>query len=296
MPIDPTAPGSGWGSTDAVLFGCIAEESTMQSPDPDPASAPSDGSPVTSTGERASGPVHLGRLWTLALAAGLGAGVVAGLGGEAVSDLFRPAVVATTLRGGSVVPAANNETRTAAAIQNAALAAGLLGAALSAALGLAGGLARGDRRAAAGAALVGLTLGAIAGAGVGLLLGPIYYRYERYITDDLIRPMLLHGGVWGAVGAAGGLAFGLGLGGRPRAVRATIGGLLGALMGTVLSDVIGAVAFPLARTVQPLALTWGPRVLARLLVAVLATVGAALAVDDPRGRPSSSAPISRAPG
>jgi hypothetical protein len=221
------------------------------------------------------------------LAAGLGAGAIAGLGGEAAQGLFRPAVVPTTLMGGRVATGANNATRITAAIQNAALASGLLGAAMGAALGLAGGLARGDRRAAIRAALVGLALGAIAGTGLGLAMGPIYYRNERYIANDLIRPMMLHGGVWGALGTAGGLAFGLGLGGA-RALRAALGGLLGALLGTVLYEVIGVVVFPLARTVQPLALTWGPRILARFSVAILAAAGAALAVDDPRRQPSTA--------
>jgi hypothetical protein len=227
----------------------------------------------------------------MVLAAGLVAGAVAGLGGEAASALVRPAVVSTTLRGGGVVPAVTNATRIAAEVQNAALASGLLGAALGVALGLAGGLARGDRRAAIRAALIGLALGTISGAGLGLALGPIYYRNERELADELIRPMMLHAGVWGAVGAAGGLAFGLGIGGGTRAVRAAFGGLLGALLGTALYEVIGAVAFPLARTVQPLALTWGPRVLARLSVALCGAVGAAMAVGDPRRRPRSSAPI-----
>jgi hypothetical protein len=158
---------------------------------------------------------------------------------------------------------------------------------MGAALGWAGGMVRGDRRAAIGAALVGLVLGAGAGAGLGLGLGPIYYRNERHFANDLIRPMLLHGGVWGAAGTAGGLAFGLGLGGGARAMRALLGGLVGALLGTVLADLIGGVAFPMARTVQPMALTWAPRVLARFSVAVLAAVGAALAVDGPRERPRS---------
>jgi hypothetical protein len=226
----------------------------------------------------------------------LGAGAVAGLIGEAVSAFFHPAVVPTTLRGGTVVPAANNATSVTAAIQNAALASGLLGATLGLALGMAGGLARGDLRSATRAALVGLALGAIAGAGMGLSLGPIYYRNELHIADSLIWPMLLHGGVWGAAGAAGGLAFGLGLGGGARAARALLGGLMGALFGTVLYELVGAVAFPLARTVQPLALTWGPRVLARFSVAFLASVGAALAVDDPRERRSAAAQLPRARG
>jgi hypothetical protein len=266
------------------------------SPTAAPGNPGPDGSSVYAPGERVSGPVYHARLWPPALAAGLGAGAVAGLGGEAVSAFFNPAVVPTTLRGGTVVLATNNATMVAAAIQNAALASGLLGAALGLALGLAGGLSRGDRRAATRAASVGLVLGAIAGAGMGLALGPIYYRYERYIADGLIRPMLLHGGVWGAVGAAAGLAFGLGLGGGARAARAVLGGLIGALLGTVFYEVVGAVAFPLARTVQPLALTWGPRVLARFSVAVLTALGAALAVDDPPERRSSAARLPRAQG
>jgi hypothetical protein len=240
--------------------------------------------------DRASGPLHRVRLWPLALAAGLGAGAVAGLGGEAVSDFFRPAVVPTALRGGSVVPVATPATRIAAAIQNAALASGLLGAAMGAALGLAGGLARGNRRAAIGAAWAGLTLGAIPGAGLGWLLGSMYYGNERHFAEDLIRPMLLHGGVWGTIGAASGLAFGLGLGGGARAPRAALGGLIGSLLGTVLYELIAAAVFPLARTIQPLAMTWGPRVLARLAVATFGAVGAALAVEAPLKGPKSAHP------
>jgi hypothetical protein len=245
--------------------------------------------PVRAPGERLSGPSRFAPLLPLAVAVGLGAGFVAGLGGEAVHGFFRPAEVQTTLMGGRVFNGANNTTRITAEIRNAALASGLLGAALGLALGLAGGRARGDRRAALGAALVGLATGTIAGACLSLALGPVYYRNERHIVDDLIWPMLLHGGVWGAVGAAGGLAFGLGLGGGGRAVRASLGGLIGALLGTALFEVIGVVAFPLSRTVQPLATTWGPRVLARLSVAVLAAAGAALAVEDTRERASRPA-------
>jgi hypothetical protein len=264
----------------------------MQSSDPETASAPGDGSPVTSPGQTASGPVHLGRLWPLALAAGLGAGVMAEAAGEAAYGFFRPAIVATPLTGGSIVDTANNATKVAAEIKNSALASALLGAAMGLTMGLAGGLARGDRRAGVRAGLVGLSLGAIAGAGTGLPLAWVYYKNQRAIVDDLFQPMLLHGGTWGAVGAVGGLAFGLGLGGRASAVRTVLGGLLGAALGTVLFELVGAVLFPLARTVQPLALSWDARMLARLSVATLAAVGAALAVDNLPERPGPAARVS----
>jgi hypothetical protein len=237
----------------------------------------------------AAAPADVGRgaarVWPLALAAGLAAGVISWLAGEAAYGFFAPTTAPTRLMGGPVVDAVNNATRAAADAKNTALASGLLGAAVGLIMGLAGGLARRSPRAAAGAALVGLTLGAAAGAGMSSVLFPIYYRNERFIVDDLGRAMLLHAGVWGAVGAAGGLAFGLGLGGRSRAVRALLGGLVGAALATALYEVVGAAAFPLARTYRPLATGWGPRLLARLAVAVLSAAGAALAVQSPRARP-----------
>jgi hypothetical protein len=74
----------------------------------------------------------------------------------------------------------------------------------------------------------------------------------------------------------GGLAFGLGLGAnRRRLARAAIGGLIGAALGAAVFELLGAVAFPLANTPRPLALTWTARLVARLLVASLAAIGAA---------------------
>ena len=78
--------------------------------------------------------------------------------------------------------------------------------------------------------------------------------------------MLVHGGIWGPIGAAGGLAFALGLGGGPRsAFRATLGGLVGASLGTVLFEIVGAWFFPLAKTAYPIAVGAGARLTARLL-------------------------------
>jgi hypothetical protein len=119
----------------------------------------------------------------------------------------------------------------------------------------------------------------MAGTGMALAIVPHYFRmFLRLRPEGFIPPLLMHGGIWGAVGAAGGLAFGLGLGGRDRAARALIGGLLGALLGTVLYDLIGALAFPMSRTDFPVAADWPPRLLARLLVAGLAAAGTAMAV------------------
>jgi len=79
------------------------------------------------------------------------------------------------------------------------------------------------------------------------------------------------------------------MGGRRRRRRVGVrAGNAGAALGTVLYELVGAAAFPLDRTVQPLALSWGARLLARLSVATCAAVGAALAVEDPRNRFSTA--------
>jgi hypothetical protein len=248
------------------------------------------GEPVSLTG--GGGPVHdsvhSGRLWPLVLAAGLGAGVISWLAGEAAYGFFRPAIVWTTLKSGQVVNIATHATEVAAEIRNSALSSGLLGATLGLSMGLAGGLARRDGRAGAKASLIGLSLGVLVGAGTGLPLAWVFYKNEWANASDLIQPMLLHCGTWGAVGTVGGLAFGLGLGGRATAARTLFGGLLGAALGTAFFELAGAILFPLARTGQPLALSWGSRLLARLSVSTLAALGAALAVESPRQPPGPS--------
>jgi hypothetical protein len=239
------------------------------------------GEPVNLTGGRGSvhDTVRSRRLWPLVLAAGVGAGVISWLAGEAAYGFFRPAIVPTTLKWGPVVNIATHATEVAAEIQNSALSSGLLGAALGLTMGLAGGLARRDRWAGARAGLIGLSLGALVGAGTGLPLAWVFYKNQWANASDLIQPMLLHLGTWGAIGTVGGLAFGLGLGGRAFAVRTLFGGLLGAALGTVLFELVGAALFPLARTVQPLALSWGSRLFARLSISTLAAAGAALAME-----------------
>jgi hypothetical protein len=105
------------------------------------------------------------------------------------------------------------------------------------------------------------------------------YRIRDPSSHSLLIPLLLHAGIAAAVGAGGGLALGLGLGSRPAAARAAAGGALGGLLGAVLYEVIGALAFPLAETVQTIAVAWPPRLLDRLLIAIPAAVIAASAVN-----------------
>jgi hypothetical protein len=212
------------------------------------------------------------------LAVGLIAGVLSWLAGEAAGHAFAARRVLATNRQGVQALAATERTAAEAEIKNVALSSGLFGALLGTALGAAGGLGRRSSAAARRAAVVGLGAGAMAGAGMALAIVPLYFRwFFRLRPEGLLPPLLMHGGIWGAIGAAGGLAFGLGRGGRGQAVKALLGGLLGACLGTVLYELIGALVFPMSRTDQPSAAEWAPRLLARLLVASLAATGTAMA-------------------
>jgi hypothetical protein len=103
---------------------------------------------------------------------------------------------------------------------------------------------------------------------------------------EMASSLLVHGLSWGAVGALGGLAFAAGLRGRGRIGRGLLGGLLGAAAGAFLYEVIGALAWPDARGIDPIAASWGVRLLAQAIALVSAAVGIAALVPDRAGRRS----------
>jgi hypothetical protein len=221
------------------------------------------------------------RLLDIALGAGLAAGLIAWLGGEAVYDWFKPPD--ELLHGANIVrsPELARE-QTIALIKNATLAFGLLGAVLGLVLGAAGGVARCSLRSGVIAAVIGLVAGGAVGAGLAQALVPIAAGDLVMVSESLVFALLIHGAIWSAIGAAGGLAFGIGLGGRKAALQAAVGGLLGAFLGTIVYDLLGAVVAPLAQTGAPLSTTWATRLLARVAVTVLAALGAAWAAAPSR--------------
>jgi hypothetical protein len=218
----------------------------------------------------------------LTLAAGLAAALASWLMGEATQSWF----AVTRVRGPG--PPTIEEQRVARAeleaseTKTAALAIGLLGGALGLAMGIAGGLVRGSLGAGAKAGLAGLAVGAGAGALAASAMMPIYFSLVD--RDPLSRnalgiPLLIHICVWSPIGAAGGCAWGLGLGRNNVLPRAVLSGLLGALIGSIIYEFVGALVFPLAMTTRPISVTWGSRLLARLLVAGLAATGVAASLS-----------------
>jgi hypothetical protein len=231
-------------------------------------------------------PSPAGRLSAWALGAGLLAGVVAWLVGEATVETFRPKMITSDTPVGRLTAAPASEViRTD--VKNAALAFAVQAAYLGLALGLAGGLARGSARAGAAAGLVGAVLGAALALAASAALQPMYYRNVRLdqIDQGLAVSMLVHGGIWGAGGLAGGLAFGLGLrGGRSSIARAAAGGLVGALLAALLFEVTAVMAFPKAATTRPLSLTPESRLMAKMMASMLSAAGIAALLA---GRPAS---------
>jgi hypothetical protein len=211
------------------------------------------------------------------------AGVVSWLGGEVCVELIKPPRHAVNSHG-MTLRVTDRRGEAAAVAKNAGLAFLLLGAALGGGLGAAGGLARGSRRAAVQATWAGLFLGIVAAGVMSLALLPAYNAYQLRHPDeaarDLLWPLLIHSGIWSAVGAAGGLALALGLGERGPIPRAVLGGFIGAAVGTVAYELAGAL-FPAARTAQFVSATRETRLMARLAVTLLASAGAAMGVVSP---------------
>jgi hypothetical protein len=216
-----------------------------------------------------------GRQVGLALVAGLLAGLAAWLVGETILDAYRT-VLSPKVQREADANVALQVVRARLMCASGTFTA--LGAIVGLSLGLSGGLARGSARAGVKAAIVGCVAGAIAGASVSLLVLPNFFKMYDPQSQDLVLPLLTLGAICSSIGAASGLAFGIGLGGRDRWMKCLVGGLVGAALATVAYELVGAVAFPTARTELPVSHTYATRAMLHVLVAAFAGIGSALAL------------------
>jgi uncharacterized membrane protein YqaE (UPF0057 family) len=216
-------------------------------------------------------------VWALALAAGLLAGFASWLIGESLHGRFAPPEMRTGIRLTPPQIISRATALHAAEGFEVNVVLGASGAIVGLALGLAGGYARRSGRAALIAAIAGTILGGAAGAIIPRLLLPIFFRMHDPDRDDLILAILIQGGSWSLIGAAAGAAFGIGLGGRGSALRGLFGGLLGAIAGVLVYQIVGALAFPLDGTSDPVSATWFTRLFAELAAPIYISAGAALA-------------------
>ena len=158
------------------------------------------------------------------------------------------------------------------ATQNAAVAYALTGAILSLILGVTAGCfpRRFSIRRVLAAGLAGIVLGASIAAASSYGLTPIYFN--RMGTADVTLSLLIHLGIWTAVGAASGVAFGVGSGSQDVLVRSLVGGITGAALGTLLFDISGAF-LPLAHTERPLSEEAGTRLVANIVLCLCVAIG-----------------------
>ncbi len=172
--------------------------------------------------------------------------------------------------------------------QNSAVAYALVGATLSLILGVTAGclLEQFSIRRVLTAGFAGIVLGASFGAASSYGLTPLYFN--RLETADVTRTILIHLGIWTAVGAASGIAFGIGAGNRNVFLASFIGGITGAALATLLFDVCG-VFFPFAHTETPLSQEAGTRLAANIVLCLCVAIGiVVVASQKPRVTPNTA--------
>jgi len=147
-------------------------------------------------------------------------------------------------------------------------------------MGIAGGLAGRSPGRAAQVGVAALAIGALAGSGVARLLLPFFFREVVPNLNDLITPILLHGGIWMAIGAVGGAAFSMGVGARRSVAKAAVAGCVGGLAAAVVYHLLGGLILTGSTLTVPLSESASVRLLAMTLPAVLIAIGAATATQD----------------
>jgi len=175
------------------------------------------------------------------------------------------------------------------AVQNAAVAYGLLGGILALTLGItaAASLKRASWPGILTSGLAGLAIGGVSGGVSSFVATPQYFH--RLETADITLSVIVHLAIWCAVGGAAGLAFAIGLGARKVLAGSLIGGIVGGALAVLLFDVCGAF-FPLARTERPLAELAETRLAAAVLLGVFVVLGTVIvALQEPRTKPSQVA-------
>jgi len=201
------------------------------------------------------------------LVAALVVAAAAGVLGWVLGDRYRVAEIVDIddFYGGS-------ELDVARAARNAAVNYAIVGALLSLGLGAAAGWLVKPRSISRGclAGLAGIVLGACGGAASSHVLAPLFFGHQE--AADLRLAVLIHLGIWTAIGGAAGVAFGIGSASRRLFVLALIGGIVGGAMGTLLFDISGAF-FPVAHTERPLAEAAGVRLAGDLLLSASVALG-----------------------
>ena len=142
---------------------------------------------------------------------------------------------------------------------------------------------------------MGLLVGALAALAVIPVFHPVLQRQFRTVTNDVWLPLVMHAGIWAAIGAVGGAAFAIGMGCKSRLLSAIGSATAGALLAAVCFQLIGT-CLPLgAGATGPVARWSVVRLMAMLLPIVMIAAGAALGTVD-HVRPSEPESLTGASG
>jgi hypothetical protein len=214
------------------------------------------------------------QVWAIALSAGIIGGITAWFAGELAHGFFRPRLYEVQAMGmTSMQP--SRQSREAADSANAMLSLALLGGVTGLIMSLAGGIAcRSPVRGAMGA-LPALVSGAAVAVLVSMALIPFFFRGLVPDTNDLLTPIMIHGGIWMAIGAVGGLAFAVGMGRRHHFSSALGAACVGAFLASVLYHLIDAGLFPDSNATEPISNSRLVRLLSSIIPAVFIALGAA---------------------
>jgi len=227
-------------------------------------------------GEAAQPRTHR-RIWIIAVSAGVAAGLLSWLLVELTHGFFRPRLYPVSALGLTTMRP-SSESQQLADTLNATLAFVILGGVTGMVMGFAGALSGRTTKRAGMVGLAALVAGA-AGAMVGFLaskvLIPFFFRGLVPDRNDLLTPIMIHGGIWMAIGAVGGLAFAIGMRCGKRVPDVIAGACFGALLATFCFHALSGTLFPMSGSTEPLANTWIVRLMAMFLVPVLIAVGAA---------------------
>ena len=123
--------------------------------------------------------------------------------------------------------------------------------------------------------LAALAAGAIAAALISFALLPFCFRGLVPDLNDLMTPILIHGGIWMGIGAVGGWAFGTGMSSRRHILNALGAASVGGFVASVLYHLLTGSLFPDVSLTEPVAKSVVVRLIAMVLVTVLIAVGAA---------------------
>jgi hypothetical protein len=211
--------------------------------------------------------------WAIALAAGVAAGLVSWLAGEGVHGIFRPQVFPVKVVFITYIQP-TIASLNAADLKNATLVFTILGAVTGLAMGIAGGLVGRSLSRGLVVGLGGLAAGGLVGGLASLGLLPLSFRRVVPNPNDLLSPILIHAGIWMAIGAVGGLAFAVGMRCARRSVDAVVCACLGAFLATLVYHGLGEALFPDAGSTELVATSTFVRFLAVFLVTVLISCGA----------------------